>query len=166
MPDSILVGYATRTGSTREIAETIAARLRDLRREADVRPAKEVRSLEGYGSVVLGAPLFMFHWHKEAMGFLTRHRDALAQRPMAIFALGPFHNVEKEWQEVRGQFAGELAKFPWLTPVAQEVFGGKFDPSQLRFPMTLIPALKKMPASDVRDWNAIRDWAVKLAALL
>jgi len=30
----------------------------------------------------------------------------------------------------------------------------------------LIPALRKMPASDVRDWNAIREWASDLAAAL
>ena len=26
--------------------------------------------------------------------------------------------------------------------------------AKLRFPFTLIPALKKMPASDIRDWTA------------
>jgi menaquinone-dependent protoporphyrinogen oxidase len=42
--------------------------------------------------------------------------------------------------------------------------GGKFDPAKLRFPYNLIPALKKMPASDLRDWVAIRAWASSLAA--
>ncbi|MGA2976437.1 MAG: flavodoxin domain-containing protein [Spirochaetia bacterium] len=166
MSDAILVGYATRSGSTKEIAEAIAATLRESGAAVDLRPLKEVATLEGYRSVVLGAPLYMFHWHKDAVGFLNRHHGELAKRPVAIFALGPFKDDEKEWQAVRGQIAAELAKFPWLTPVAQEVFGGKFDPAQLRFPMTLIPALKKMPASDVRNWDAIRGWAGKLAALL
>jgi menaquinone-dependent protoporphyrinogen oxidase len=85
---------------------------------------------------------------------------------VAVFALGPFHDKEQEWQEIRKQLTGELAKFPWLSPVAQTVFGGKFGPATLRFPMTLIPALKKMPASDIRDWDAIRTWATSLAAKL
>jgi menaquinone-dependent protoporphyrinogen oxidase len=86
--------------------------------------------------------------------------------PVAVFALGPFHDEEKEWQSARAQFDKELAKFPWFDPVAHEVFGGKFDPTKLRFPMTLIPALKKMPASDIRNWDAIRTWARNLAAKL
>jgi menaquinone-dependent protoporphyrinogen oxidase len=85
---------------------------------------------------------------------------------VAIFALGPFHDDEKEWQAVRLQLDKELAKFPWLTPVAREIFGGKFDPAKLRFPWSWLPALKQLPASDVRDWTAIRAWASNLAGKL
>ncbi len=87
--------------------------------------------------------------------------------PVAIFAGGPFASGdEKEWEEVRRQLDQELAKFPWLTPVAVEIVGGRFDPAKLRFPLTLIPALKQMPASDLRDWTAIRAWAGNLAVKL
>jgi menaquinone-dependent protoporphyrinogen oxidase len=88
------------------------------------------------------------------------------ERPVAIFALGPFHDDEKEWQDVRAQLDKELAKFPWLTPVTLGVFGGKFDPAKLRFPLSFLPALKQMPASDIRDWTAIRAWASNLPAAL
>jgi len=78
----------------------------------------------GYSVVVLGAPLYMFRWHKDARHFLSRHREALTQRPVAIFALGPFTTGdEKEWQGSREQLNKELAGFPWLTPVALEIFG-------------------------------------------
>jgi menaquinone-dependent protoporphyrinogen oxidase len=60
----------------------------------------------------------------------------------------------------------ELAKFPWLAPVAKQVFGGKFDPAKLRFPYNLVPALKRLPVSDIRDWEAIRDWASGVAEKL
>jgi len=104
----------------------------------------------------------MFHWHKDALGFLSRHHKALMERPVAVFALGPTHAPydEKEWQDSRAQLGTELAKFPWLTPVALEMFGGKYDPAYLRFPMNLLAG--KAPASDLRDWTAIRDWAVTL----
>jgi menaquinone-dependent protoporphyrinogen oxidase len=62
--------------------------------------------------------------------------------------------------------AQELAKFDWLKPSAVEVVGGRFDPAHLRFPWNLIPALKRMPAADLRDWAAIRAWAGQLAGLL
>jgi menaquinone-dependent protoporphyrinogen oxidase len=127
---------------------------------------RKVRTLAAYGAVVLGTALYMFRLHKDAHRFLARHRNALTARPVAIFALGPFHDDEKEWQDVRMQLDKELAKFPWLTPVAREIFGGKFDPAKLRFPWSWLPALKQLPASDIRDWTAIRAWASNLATKL
>ncbi len=166
MPDAILVGYATRSGSTKEIADAISETLRAGPREVAVKRLEEVKSLEGYRSVVLGAPFFMFRWHKDAVSFLSRHKGTLANMPAAVFALGPFHDVEKEWNDVRAQLDKELQKYPWFNPIAKEVFGGRFDPSRLGFPWSMIPALKKMPASDIRDWEAIRKWAQKLSPLL
>lgn len=166
MAAPVLVGYATRYGSTREVAESVAATLREHGLAVDVQPLEEVRSLDGYGAVVLGAPLFMFHWHQDALRFLARGREALMQRPVALFALGPTHDPhdEKEWQASWEQLNKELASFPWLAPVALEMFGGKFDPAALRFPLKQLAG--KAPASDVRDWPAIRAWAADLAAKL
>jgi menaquinone-dependent protoporphyrinogen oxidase len=48
--------------------------------------------------------------------------------------------------------------------VALELFGGKFDPATLRFPINLFAGSE--PASDLRDWAAIRAWASNLAAKL
>ncbi len=159
MSASILVAYATQYGSTQQVAEALADTLRQGGVEVDLQPAGKVRTLEGYRAVVLGAPLYLFHWHKDALGFLSRHRNALLQTPLAIFALGPINNVEKEFREARGQLDTELAKFPWLKPVAIEIVGGKLEPAKFRFPYNLIPAMRNMPASDIRDWDAIRAWA-------
>ena len=166
MPDSILIAYATRSGSTKEVAEAVAAALRETGRGVEVKPAREVRSLQGFHGVALGAPLYMFRWHKDARRFLSRHRTALETLPVAVFSLGPFHDEEKEWQDVRALFDKVLGDFPWLKPAAKEVFGGKFDPARLTFPFSMIPAMKTMPASDIRDWDAIRAWARGLADLL
>jgi len=166
MSASILVAYATKYGSTQEVAEAVATTLREGGQTVDCQPVKKVRSLDGYGAVVLGAPLYMFRWHGDAKGFLSRHRQALLERPVAVFALGPFHDDAKEQQDARAQLDKELLKFPWFAPVTIEILGGKFDPTTLSFPYNLIPALKQMPPSDVRDWAAIRAWASDLAAKL
>jgi menaquinone-dependent protoporphyrinogen oxidase len=165
MSSSILVGYATKYGSTREVAEAIAATLREGGLEVDLQPMRAVRTLEGYGAVVMGAPLYMFRWHKDAKSFLSRHREALMERPVAVFALGPFEDVPKQWQDVRANLDKELAGFPWFAPVAIEIFGGVFDPAKLTFPYNLVPGLKKMPVSDIRDWTAIRAWANSVVAV-
>ncbi len=77
MSTSVLVGYATRYGSTQEVAEAVAETLGECGFAVDIQPLREVRTLAGYQAIVLGAPLFMFHWHKEALSFLSRHRAAL-----------------------------------------------------------------------------------------
>jgi len=165
MEIKVLAAYASTYGSTQEVAEVMAASLHQEGLTVDIQPARNVRTLAGYNAVVLGAPLYMFHLHKDALHFLARHRQAFtAGLPIAIFAGGPFGSGdEKEWQEVRKQFDQELAKFPWLKPAAIEVIGGRFDPARLHFPWNLIPALKQMPASDLRDWAAIHARATSLA---
>ena len=57
MAFSILLGYATRYGSTKEAADVVAATLQEAGFQVDLQPAREVKSLVGYGAVVLGAPL-------------------------------------------------------------------------------------------------------------
>jgi menaquinone-dependent protoporphyrinogen oxidase len=162
MSNTILVAYTTSYGSTREVAEAIANTLRENGFEIDFEHMSKVATLEGYKAVVAGAPMYMFKWHKDMPRFLAKHREALIKVPVAVFSLGPFHDEEKEWKEVRTGLEKELAKYPWFKPVAHEVFGGKFDPAALRFPMKLIPGLKKIGVTDIRDWTAIKAWAVSL----
>ena len=160
MTTLVLVAYATKHGSTQEVADAVAVTLREHGIEAELRPAREVCALDSYSAVVLGAPLYIGRWHRDARRFLERHSMALSGRPVAIFALGPLSAGEDEWRGSRAQLDHALAKAPWLAPVAVEMFGGVIDPAKLRFPFN------RMPKGDARDWTAIRTWAAKLAATL
>jgi menaquinone-dependent protoporphyrinogen oxidase len=164
MTNKILVTYISTHGSTREVAEFIAGVLHENGKDTDLVPMREVKSLDGYDGVVLGAPLYMFHLHASAKKFLKRHQAALSGSvPAAVFAGGPFGQAEeKVWQEVRANLEKELARFAWFQPVSVEVVGGRFDPMRLRFPYSLIPAMKNQPVSDLRDWDTIRTWAISL----
>ena len=159
---SILVTYATRYGSTQEVAETIAATLRTAGLEVDLRPMQDVKTLDGYAAIVLGAALYNTRWHADAHRFLAQQQAALLQRPVAIFALGPLSTSAAAMRNSRRQLDRELARYLWLKPMALEVFAGKFDPSR--------PGLnffeRRMSARDHRDWEAIRAWAGALPAQL
>lgn len=166
MITTVLVGYSTSYGSTQEVAEVIAKTLRGTGLVVDLRLLQDVRTLAGYEAVVMGAPLIMFHWHKDAMHFLSRHRDALQKLPVVVFALGPVHEPhdDQEWVDSHSQLKKELGKYPWFQPVEVQMFGGKYDPGKLRFPLKLFAG--KEPASDLRDWEAIRIWAAGLTKKL
>ena len=158
MNGKILVGFATKYGSTQEVASFITDVLREDDRSVDLLALCEVKSLEGYSAVIVGAPFYMFKWLKDARKFLARNKKALEAIPVAVFALGPTDETENEENrpEVFVQLDKTLEDYPWLKPIDQKLFGGKFDPSKLKFPMSKF--MGKMPASDIRDWNAIRAW--------
>ncbi len=159
---SILLAYATRYGSTQEAAETIAATLRQAGLTVDVQPMQEVKLLDNYDAVVLGAAIYNGRWHPDAHLFLSQHQETLRQRPVAIFALGPLTRDAAAKRRSRRQLNKDLEQYPWLKPVALEMFVGKYDPSK--------PGMgffeRLMPASDRRDWDAIRAWASALSAQL
>lgn len=171
MESKILVAYATRYGSTREVAEVIVETLQEIGLEAEVYPMRKVVSLHKVRAVILGAPIYIGSLHKDFGQFLNRHQQALAQLPVGIFALGPISEDEKEWQETRLQLDKGLEKYTWLKPNAVELFGGKYDPAKLRFPDSLLlkfPAtpLYNLPARDIRNWERIRHWAKQFADTL
>jgi len=157
---SILVAYATRYGSTQEVAETITAALREAGLEVDIRPMQEVRTLDNYDAVVLGAAIYGARWHPEAGQFLSQHQETLRQLPVAIFALGPLTRDDAAKRRSRRQLDKDLEKYSWLKPVATEILVGKYDHAKLSFFERLLPA------SDNRDWDAIRAWASALPAQL
>jgi menaquinone-dependent protoporphyrinogen oxidase len=163
MSDRILVAYSTKYGSTAEVADAVAANLRADGLPVDLKLMKDVSSLADYRAVFLGTALYMGHIHADARRFLAAHQHSLEKLPVALFVLGPVHNDASEWPAARAQLAREIAKFPWFAPINVEVFGGKFDPDKLKFPFTLLPVLSKMPASDARDWDAIRRWTERVA---
>ena len=146
----VLVVYASKRGSTREVAEWIAAALVDKGHDVDVRSASDVGDLDPYAGVILGGALYMGHLHEAARAFLKRHAGALARR---VFAMGPQTLHEDDVAKSRRQLYAALAKTPELTPALVAIFGGVVDPTKLRFP------LSRMPASDARDWDEIRRFA-------
>src|SRR5512142_1404640 len=151
---NVLLAYATRNGSTQQVAEAVAASLREAGAQVTVWPARAAReTAAGYDLIVLGAPLYSGRWHRDAHRFLKRHRRELAGVPVAVFAMGPRNDTAEAWQRSRAQLDRALAKHGWLTPVAVTVFGG-VDP----------PGRGRRPRRDLRNWQAIDAWAADTLA--
>jgi menaquinone-dependent protoporphyrinogen oxidase len=158
MSRPVLVAFASKHGSTAEVAEVIAAGLCEQGLEVDVRPAGEVDDISRYSGVVLGGALYMGRLHRDARRFLRRNRKVLAALPVAVFGMGPKTLEAKDVASSRAQLDHALDKAPEVMPFAVVVFGGVVDPGELDFPFN------RMPESDARDWDAIHAWSREVVA--
>jgi len=162
----VLVAHASKRGSTAEIAEAIAASLREAGLDVDCRPAAEVEVLDPYDAIVLGSAVYMKRWRGDAKHFLHKHAEQLARLPFWVFSSGPVgdpsKNPDPSWLEP-----------PRIIDRAQElhardhvVFGGSV-PAKPRGPLERA-MVKNTPARyrDMRDWEAIRSWALRIASEL
>jgi len=105
----LLLVYATRHGSTREVADAVADELKVRFADVDVREAGEAPGPAGYDAVVVGGPMIM-GWHRAAARYAKQHRDALAAVPFALFITAA-SLTEDGADEVGGV---PVAKDPWL----------------------------------------------------
>jgi menaquinone-dependent protoporphyrinogen oxidase len=85
MTEKILIAYATKRGSTAEVAEAVGEGLASHGRDVDVRPTAQVDHVAEYDAVVVGCPILYASPHSDALRLLHRHRAVLARLPVAYF---------------------------------------------------------------------------------
>jgi menaquinone-dependent protoporphyrinogen oxidase len=157
-----LVAYASKAGSTAEVAAFIARKLADTGLAVDLRRARNVRSVDGYRVVVVGSAIRAGQWLADASGFVKTHRQALAARKTAFFTL--CMTLHQDTPGNREKVAGYLKPVrEVLDPDWIEFFAGKMDYRRLAFGPRLIVKAMKVPEGDFRDWSAIGSWADRLA---
>src|SRR5215216_3904952 len=81
----ILVTYASMTGSTEEVAQSIGDEIARNGIRVEVLPVDKVDDVNRYDGVVIGGPM-IWGWHRAASAFLKKNRAALRHIPLAVFA--------------------------------------------------------------------------------
>ena len=167
MDTQVLVAYATKRGSTAEIAERIGQVLRQAGLRTDVLPAERVADLSPYRAVILGSAVYIGQWRKEAATFLSTNEKALTERPMWLFSSGPTGEGDP-LQLLKG----------WRLPKAQQpvadrirprdiaVFGGALDPKKMNLIEKWMIKNVKASVGDFRDWDDISAWAQAISDAL
>ena len=171
MSASILIAYATRGGSTAEVAQSIAATMQEAGLAASAMAMAEVKSLEGYSAVILGAPLYCGKLPREFHRFVEEHAERLGSMRPWLFVLGPTRPDAKDFELARKQAEQQIRRYGWLKIAELHIFGGRWDMQHLTFPFSLarhLPASvqAKIPPADIRDWAAIRGWALEIARMM
>ncbi len=132
MPARILVGYATRNGSTAEIAQVIGKELTTAGLAADVTEIKTVSTLAGYTAIVLGGPLYMGSVDGTVGKFVGDNREQLQKIPVAAFVVGLAPKNPDPGAADAAMTALKKSLEP-ITPVSSVLFAGKLDPAKLSF---------------------------------
>jgi menaquinone-dependent protoporphyrinogen IX oxidase len=191
----VLLVCATRHGSTMEVAEAVAAELRETGVEVDLRPPNDDADPAGYDAVVVGGPMIM-GWHREARGYVARRRKALARLPVTYFItamsltedgrdrVGGVPVVKDTWLVKEPRDAGKLRyreryalpahyldkllkQAPEVSPVGVAFFAGSLDLTKMSILEKLFVTLViGATPGDARHWEAIRGWARGLPSLL
>jgi menaquinone-dependent protoporphyrinogen oxidase len=167
----ILVTYASRTGSTAEVAEAIGKTLSEGGLQVDVISMNEVKDLSPYQAVVAGSAIRGSKWLPEAVQFMQTHRATLAQKRFAMFTVCitmAMKNAESYHSGVLGWVAPVRAM---VKPLSEGLFAGMLDFGKLplrwnTLMLRLTVALGIFPRGDHRDWNAVRSWAENLKPML
>lgn len=161
----ILVAYATKHGSTTEIAGAIGKELTAAGLGVEVKELKNVQSPAGYDAVVIGGPIYMGKVMADVKKFVGRHREKLAAMPVAAFVVGlsPASKDEEEIDTAKKALSDAISP---LQPVASALFAGNLDPEKLGFIERKMIGMVKSPTGDFRNWEAIAAWARGLPPLL
>ncbi len=158
MADRILVAYATRYGSTAEVAEAIGDELRKAGVAVDVRPVNEVRDLSPYRAVVIGSPIYVGKWLPESQVFIERHQQHLRTIPVAYFAVGL--TVADGGAEILRKAEASMDQVRMLVnPVEIGIFPGRLESGGLSFADRTVIKLIRAKTGDFRNWEAVRAWA-------
>jgi menaquinone-dependent protoporphyrinogen oxidase len=154
----ILVTYATRAGSTAEVADFISKQLIEQGFSVDLQPVKQVNDLSGYQAVVMGSPIRMGKWVGEANQFLQNNNDVLSKMPTAAFTVC-LPQIEDHQQAFDG-YLTQIKAFH--TPNEAAFFLGKMALEKLSFLDRFISKTLKAKEQDLRDWEKIGAWAQAL----
>jgi menaquinone-dependent protoporphyrinogen oxidase len=165
MTPRILVAYASREGSTAQMAETIADTLRETGAEVDALPVKEVGNLQGYDALVLGSAVRIGKVLPELVQFARRNRPALVDLPVAYF-VGCDRMREETPRNRRASLAALRSLQAIKEPVSVGLFAGKRDLHNPNPVLRWLLARINVIEGDWRDWLKIRSWASELAGRL
>jgi menaquinone-dependent protoporphyrinogen oxidase len=154
----ILVAYASKCGSTGEVAAAIGRTLAQNGVRVDVSPIKQIVDLAGYQAVFIGSAIRVAKWLPEASNFVREQRASLERVPLAYFTV--CMTLSEDTPANRAKAAGFIEPVrSMLAPAAEGFFAGRVDPQRLSIIESTMLRMKSVPEGDFRDWGKISVWA-------
>lgn len=170
----VLVAHASEHGSTREIAERIAARLGEQGVAAQAHPVADVPVLTGYDAFVIGSAIHGGDWLPAGGAFLSSNRAALAKHPVWLFSVSTIGEQSSAFPPRVARWMRNMMKVPRaVTAVEDEVgpqdhhaFAGVILPGHWGFSGRVFLRGFGGRFGDHRNWQEIDAWAMSIAGKL
>lgn len=157
----ILVTFASEHGSTAEIAERLAARLRARGVDAEATEVEDAPPLKGFDAIVVGSAIHDGAWLPSAATYMTRNARALAARPTWMFSVGMVDALPRVFRKL-AKAEGRKVVAPFLAtthPRGVQLFSGVIREAHLSRRGRALFRMLGCRFGDYRDWAAIEAWA-------
>lgn len=161
----ILITYASKFGTTGEVAEAIGDVLCQAGNTVETKYVRNVKDLTNYDAVIIGSPIHKNTWMSEAKEFVKANQKKLQQLPVFYFYTCLFLNEMNQKRDLEARECSDTLKalVPPVKPVSIGGFAGVLDYTHMgffhRMALKVILSGKGLKEGDYRDWNAIRVWA-------
>jgi menaquinone-dependent protoporphyrinogen oxidase len=158
MDNRVLVAYATKAGSTAEVAAQIGEILSGRNFSVDVQPVTAVTDITPYRAVVMGSAIRVAKLLPEAMSFLDKFQADLRLKPFHTFIVCmTLKDDNAENREIVSAYLDPVRAL--LQPAGEGMFAGAMKYSKLKWNERLIIKFLKVGEGDFRRWDQINAWA-------
>lgn len=158
---NILVAYASRCGSTAEIAEALGRDLQSRGYRPEIVPVAKVSDVSAYQAVLLGSAVRAGNWLPEATGFVRQHRREIQNAPNAFFTVH-MRNLGDDEKSRNGRLAYLNPVRELVRPDIEVFFAGRMDFNRLSFGERLLCRVMGAKSCDLRNWPAIHAWGSRV----
>lgn len=159
---NVLVTFASKHGSTEQIAAAIRDELETAGLNVRFQPAEDVGHIDEYQAVIIGSAIYVGKWQKSALELIDRCAGQLKEKQVWLFSSGPIGDdpFPKESPPITDELVEKTGA------IDHQSFTGRLDRSRLGLGERLITKVVRAPEGDFRDWDAIRAWANSVARVL
>ena len=163
----ILVTYASKYGSTGEIARRIAEILAIDRLAVDLFEIEDIADISSYSALIIGSSIYVGKWRPEAVEFLKTHAAQLAEKDVWIFSSGPTGEGDPA-DLLNGWIIPPTRDFliERIEPHDAGLFNGVININKLNVIEKMQVEAKHLETGDFRDWDAIERWAKTISTNL
>jgi menaquinone-dependent protoporphyrinogen oxidase len=162
MEKHTLVTYASKAGSTTEIAERIAKNLSAKGLVVDFLPIEKVKDLTAYQSVVVGSAIRAGNLLSGAKTFILKHQSELQQKHFSLFIVClTMKDDTKENCDTVSAYLEPIRS--QVKPDKEGLFAGAINMRTLGFIERTMMKVMKATDGDYRDWDTIDTWSQELA---
>ncbi len=185
MSKKVLIAYGSRFGCTEEVSKEIAKVLKEEGVDSHLlnlrkTKSKDWPSIEEFDGILLGSGIKIMKWTKESKKFLEMYKNKFNKRKLGLFVCCALAATDQA--KAKKDYLEKTIDELGITPDIYDAFGGVLDFSESSSMGFLDKKMLKMAAkameeeaglpieedkkNDFRDWDQIRNFAEKVAALV